>query len=34
VDAYQTKDKSHHETMWDDLMSSNEDIVDEGNNIQ
>lgn len=34
VDAYQTKDKSHHETMWDDLMSSNEDVIDEGNNIQ
>jgi len=35
VDAYQTRDKSQHETIWDDLMSSSEEVVeDEGNSIQ
>ena len=35
VDAYQSRDKSQHETIWDDLMSSSEEVVeDEGNSIQ
>ena len=33
VDAYQSKDKSQHDTIWDDMISSNEE-EDEGNNIQ
>ena len=35
VDAYQSKDKSQHDTIWDELISSSEEVVeDEGNNIQ
>jgi len=35
VDAYQSKDKSQHDTIWDELISSSEEVVeDEGNSIQ
>ena len=32
VDAYQSKDKSQHDSIWDDMLSSG--VEDEGNSIQ
>jgi len=34
VDAYQSKDKSQHETIWDDLVSSDEEVEDENSTVQ
>ena len=34
VDAYQSKDKSQHESIWDDLVSSNEEVEDENSTVQ